>query len=120
DRPMKLSKLQVAVILFGVADLILTIGYLFQLDWATDTWPWPVNALDFILISSFLAGATVTILWLGFTGDWGAATGATMNVGAMNVGAAIFLFDKYADSNDGRYLNRAIAFTIFASINLGV
>jgi hypothetical protein len=117
---MKLSKLQIAVVLFGVGDLILTIGYLFQMEWATITWPWPVNPLDFILISSFLAGATVTILWLGFVGDWGAATGATMNVGSMNLGAAIFLYQKYGETSDERFLSRAIAFTVFAVINAGV
>jgi hypothetical protein len=116
----KLSKLQLFVIGFGVVDLILTAGYLFQMEWATDTWPWPVNPLDFILVSSFLAGATATILWLGFVGDWGAATGATMNVGSMNVGAAIFLYEKYAGSGDPRFLTRAIAFTVFALMNAAV
>jgi hypothetical protein len=107
------------VVVFGAADLVLTVGYLFQLSWATATWPWPVNPLDFILVSSFLAGATVTILWLGFVGDWGAATGATMNVGSMNIGAAAFLFEKYSETHDDRFLSRAIAFTVFALINVG-
>jgi hypothetical protein len=90
------------------------------MPWATDTWPWPVNPLDFILVSSFLAGATVTILWLGFVGDWGAATGATMNVGSMNIGAAVFLYQKFSQSHDDRFLTRAIAFSIFAVANAGV
>lgn len=117
---MKLSKLQIVVVIFGLLDLVLTIGYLFQMPWATATWPWPVSPLDFILVSSFLAGATGTIFWLGLVGDWGAATGATMNVGSMNIGAAAFLFQKWSETHDQRFLSRGIAFATFALANIGV
>jgi hypothetical protein len=115
-----MKPLQWAVVAFGAADLALTLGYYFQLEWATSTWPWPVQPLDFLLVSSFLAGATVVILWLGLTGEWGAATGATMNVGLMNAGAAIYLFRTHAETHEPGLLRRALAFTLFALVNGGV
>ena len=68
-----MKALRIGVILFGLCDLVLTLGYYFRQDWATSTWPWTVSPLDYLLVSSFLAGATVVILWLGLVGDWGAA-----------------------------------------------
>jgi hypothetical protein len=115
-----MKALRIAVVLFGLADLALTLGYYFQQPWATATWPWPMTPLGFVLVSSFLAGATVVILWLGFTGEWGAATGATANVGLMNAGAAVYLFYCWQRDHDPGLRNPAIAFSIFALANLGV
>jgi|SRR5579871_6745376 len=117
---MRLKPLQWAVVAFGLLDLVLTLGYYLQWEWATSTWPWPVTPLDFLLVSSFLAGATVVILWIGFTGEWGAATGASANVGLMNLGASVYLFKCFRESGEQRLLTRAIAFAVFAAANLGV
>jgi hypothetical protein len=106
--------LQWAVIAFGLLDLVLTTGYFLELPWAINTWPWQdLTSADYLLVSSFLAGATGVILWLGFTGDWGATAGATMNVGLMNAGAAAYLFHL-------GFRSRAVTFTLFAIINIGV
>ena len=110
-----------AVVLFGVADLVLTLGYFFEAPWATGTWPWQdLRSLDYLLVSSFLAGATAVIIWIGFTGEWGALAGATMNVGAMNAGSAVYLFTLHARTHDPSFLRRGILFAIFAAINVGV
>ncbi len=113
-----MKALRVGVVLFGLAVLALTLGYYFQLPWATGTWPWPVQPLDFILVSSFTGGATVVILWIGLTGEWGAAVGATANVGLMNAGAAIYLFHSWSRDGTPGLLHRAIAFAVFALMNL--
>src|SRR5579862_3243924 len=115
-----MKALKAGVIAFGLLDLVLTIGYYFRLEWATNTWPWPVTPLDYLLVSSFLGGAPVVILWLGFIGDWAAAAGATMNVGLMNAGAAAYLYQRYSADHEPRLLHHAIAFTIFAAANAGV
>jgi hypothetical protein len=118
---MNNAKLKWAVVAFGLADLALTIGYFLNLPWATGTWPWQgLQTLDYLLVSSFLAGATAVILWVGLIGDWGALTGATMNVGVMNAGASIYLFHIYAATHDARLLERAIEFAVFAAINAAV
>jgi hypothetical protein len=103
-----------AVVLFGLADLVLTVGYFLEWPWAIGTWPWQeLRSLDYLLVSSFLAGATAVILWIGFTGEWGALTGATLNVGAMNAGSAVYLFHL-------GLTRRAITFSVFAAINVVV
>jgi hypothetical protein len=109
-----MKPLQWAVIAFGLADLVLTLGYFAEAPWALSTWPWQdLQSIDYLLVSSFLAGATGVILWLGFTGEWGAAAGATMNVGLMNAGAAAYLYRL-------GFHSRALTFTLFALINMGV
>jgi len=105
-----MRSLRIAVVLFGLLDLVLTLGYYFRAEWATSTWPWPVQPLDYLLVSSFLAGATVVILWLGVVGEWGAAAGASMNVGLMNAGAAIYLMQVHQ-------IRRGVMFAGFAAVN---
>jgi hypothetical protein len=110
-----------AVVLFGLADLVLTVGYFTEAPWATATWPWQeLRSLDYLLVSSFLAGATAVILWIGFVGDWGALAGATMNVGTMNAGSAIYLLTLHARTHEPSLLRRGIVFALFALINVGV
>jgi hypothetical protein len=114
----KMKPLQWAVVAFGLADLALTAGYFLNLDWAIGTWPWEgLLPLDYLLVSSFLAGATAVILWVGLVGDWGALVGATLNVGVMNAGAAAYLYRLHSVTHQPRLLPRAIAFTAFALIN---
>ena len=108
---MKLSPLQWGAIAFGLADLVLTAGYFARWDWAIATWPWQnLEPLDYLLVSSFLAGATAVILWIGWTGEGGAASGATLNVGTMNAGAAVYLYRI-------GFHRRAALFLLFAAIN---
>jgi hypothetical protein len=109
-----MKPLQWAVVLFGLADLVLTAGYFFEQPWAIATWPWQdLRSLDYLLVSSFLAGATAVILWIGFTAEWGALTGATLNVGLMNAGSAVYLLRL-------GLTRRGITFAIFALVNAGV
>jgi hypothetical protein len=105
--------LRALVCAFAAADLVLTLGYYFRWEWATSTWPWPVQPLDYLLVSSFLAGATCVILWLGLVGEWGAAAGASMNVGIMNLGGAIYLAQH-------GLARRAVTFFLFAAVNAAV
>jgi hypothetical protein len=110
----RVSPLRWAVVAFALADLVLTVGYFAEWRWAIDTWPWQdLQSIDYLLVSSFLAGATGVILWLGLVGEWGAAAGATMNVGLMNLGAAIYLVQL-------GFLQRGVTFAVFAAINAAV
>ena len=107
-----MKPVQWAVVLFGIADLILTAGYLLDQPWALHTWPWQdLRRLDYLLVASFLAGATAVILWVGFTGEWRALAGAAMNVGLMNAGSAIYLFGVPS------MRTRAVMFAVFALVN---
>jgi hypothetical protein len=106
-----------AVILFGLGNLVLALGFSLRQDWAISLWPWPLRPLDSILVSSFLASASAVIIWLGATGEWGAAAGATMNVGLMDAGAAIYLFCASSDAPTPRLIGRATGFALFAMIN---
>src|ERR1700690_2323665 len=109
-----------AVILFGLAILVLTLGVYLQQNWATSLWPFPMRPLDSILVSSFLAAAAAVIVWIGVSGEWGAAVGATMNVGLMDAGAAVYLFLTARDAPAPGLIGRAAAFALFATINAAV
>jgi len=111
---------RVVAILFGLANLVLTLGFYLSRDWATSLWPWPLRPLDSILISSFLAGASVVMVWIGASAEWGAAVGATMNVGLMDAGAAVYLFLVSREASTSGLTGRAAAFAVFAIINAAV
>jgi hypothetical protein len=104
----------------GVAVIALGLGYFAGLPYAAASWPWSESPFDFLLVSAFLVAAGAVLVWLGTTGEWGAAKAATANVGAMNAGAAIFLGARFAATRDARLLVRAIAFAVFAAANLAV
>jgi len=106
-----------AVILFGLANLALALAFNLRQGWAISLWPWPLRPLDSTLLSSFLASASAVIIWLGATGEWGAAAGATMNVGLMDAGAAVYLFCAWRHAQTPGLIGRAAMFALFATIN---
>lgn len=106
-----------AVIVFGLCNAVVAVGFFFYQDWAVRLWPWPLRPLDSILLSSFLAAASAVIIWLGISEEWGAAAGAAMNVGLMDAGAAVYLLLAVRDSSGHGLSSRAIAFALFALMN---
>jgi hypothetical protein len=109
---------RVGGVVFGAGVIAIGLGYFAGLPFAQASWPWSKSPFDFLLVSSFLVAAGAVAIWLAVTGEWRAAVGSTLNVGSMNVAAAIFLTYRYQETHDARFATRAIAFTIFAATNV--
>jgi hypothetical protein len=113
-----MEPMQWAGLAVGLAVMAVGYGYFAVAPFAVASWPWSQSPFDYLLASSFLLAAGAVIAWLSIVGEWGAAAGATLNVGSMNVAAAAFLAYRYTQSHDARLATRAAAFTLFALTNL--
>jgi hypothetical protein len=112
NRPVRYS-----LILIGMGMLILTLGFYFQMSWAQALWPWPDSRLSYIFIASITAAMAAPALWMGITGELGAAAGGAINLGIQAVGMTVFLFQQGIESNDSRLMVYGVVFGIFALLN---
>ena len=64
----------------GALILAMGLGFAFQIPFATATWPWPDGGLSYLFIGSILAAVSVAMLWIGWTGEWGALPAGSLNV----------------------------------------
>jgi len=105
---------------FGLAGAALAVGYFLRLPWATALWPWEDGRLSFIFISSIMAAIAAPVLWIGLSGELGAAAGGAINLGVTFSGAAVFLFQLYGESNEAHLLRFAIGCAVFALFNVAI
>jgi hypothetical protein len=102
----------------GIIFLILTLGFFFQLPWATSLWPWPDGRLSHIFIAAITAAIAAPMIWIGLSGEFGAARGGAISLGIVAAGTALYLFYLYTRSSDQHILIAAIIFAIFVPLNL--
>lgn len=104
----------------GIIFLLLTGGFFFQLTWATDLWPWPDGRLSYIFVASILAAIAVPMIWIGFSGELGAAKGGAINLGVTALGTTFYFFLLYFRDREMQILITAIISTIAVPINVGI
>lgn len=85
-----------ALIITGVAALVLTIGFFIQAPWATVLWPLQAGRLSYIFIASILAAAAVPVIWIGISGEMTAMLGGAINFGVAYTAFAIYAAQLYA------------------------
>jgi hypothetical protein len=76
----------------GVGALVVAFGLAFGQPWATAIWLWPdAPQLSNIFIASVLAAISVPVIWIGWTGDLGAARGGAINLMVSYAGLSVYL-----------------------------
>ncbi len=115
--PPKPRTISALFILGGIMALVLTLGFFFQLSWATDLWPWPDGRLSYIFISSITAAIAVPMIWIGLSGEFGAAKGGAINLGVAAIGSSIYFFLIYLRDRELQFLVTAVISTFFVLIN---
>lgn len=86
---------QIGMVLLALLDLVIGVGLYLDSPWATWLWPWTTQPLDRVVLSSFLAAGVGTVLWIGLTREWGALTGALLDVGIFHLGAAAWSLARW-------------------------
>jgi len=76
----------------GALTLALGLGFAFQLPLATATWPWPDGRLSYLFVGSILAAVSAAMLWVGWTGAWGALPAGSLNVLVISLLAGGYFF----------------------------
>ncbi len=75
-----MKALRLATLTGGIFILSLGLGFAFQMPQATAAWPWPDGRLSYLFIGSILAAVSAAMLWIGWTGTWGALPAGALNV----------------------------------------
>lgn len=83
---------QYALIAIGVLVLMVGLGFSFQVNFLLATWPWPDGRLSYLFIGSIFAAASAAMLWIGWTGEWGALPAGSLNLMVMGTGFACYFF----------------------------
>jgi hypothetical protein len=92
------TTLRIAGFVIGILLLILTLGFIFQLPWVVNLWPWSDSRLSYLFLGSILAAVTVAVLWISWLGEWGALPAGALNVFVIAVTwAGYFLRLSFSD-----------------------
>lgn len=82
--------LRVLTLAIGMILLLFTLGLVFQLAWATSLWPWPDSRLSYLFVGSIFAAIIGAVLWIGWTGEWGALPAGALNVFVIAVTTTLY------------------------------
>ena len=86
---------KVALIVTGLVQLVLAIGFFFQQAWATSLWPVPDTRLSYAFIAAILAGGAAPLIWAGLSGELASLAGYGMSFGIMYAGMGISALPFY-------------------------
>ena len=87
-----MKTIRFATVLGGLVILALAIGFIFQIQFATNLWPWADGRYSYLFIGSILAAVSVAALWIGWTGELGALPAGSLNIFVIAVTTSIYFF----------------------------
>ena len=76
----------------GLLTLLLALGFVFRIPMATNLWPWQDGRYSYLFIGSILAAACVAMIWIGWTGLFGALPAGALNILVIAFGTSIYFF----------------------------
>lgn len=114
------SAIRVLFVVGGIIFLVITAGFFWQMEWATALWPWPDGRLSYIFLASIAAAIAGPMLWIGLTGEFGAARGGAVNLGITAGGTAVYFFILYARDGELQLLISALVAVFFLAVNVGI
>ena len=86
----------------GLAAAALAVGYFTQAPWALATWPWAEGRLSNVFMSSMLAAAAATLLFIGVTAQRVAAAPGLLHLAIILAGMAGIVGPLAGASPDAR------------------
>ncbi len=104
----------ISVLLLGIA-----LGFAFQIDWVVSLWPWSDSRLSYLFVGSIIAAASVAMLWIGWSGEWGALPAGALNVFVIAIGFAFYFLLLYAQKGQAILLIDGIV-SLLAAFASGV
>lgn len=77
------------LLVIGIIELILAVGFFFQQAWATSLWPVPDTRLSYAFIAAILAGGAAPLIWAGLSGRFASLAGYGLSFGIMYAGMGL-------------------------------
>jgi hypothetical protein len=87
-----MKSLRYLAVLGGLIFLVMALGFIFQIQLVTGIWPWSDGRLSYLFIGSILAAVSVAMLWIGWTGEFGALPAGSLNVLVIAIATSIYFF----------------------------
>ena len=87
-----MKMLRYGTVLGGLVILAFAVGFIFQLPFAVNLWPWPDGRYSYLFIGSILAAVSAAALWIGWTGEFGALPAGSLNILVIAAGTAVYFF----------------------------
>lgn len=106
--------LRVATLAYAGFLLILTLGFAFQMSWATRLWPWPDGRLSYIFVASICASVAALLVVLALIDEPAAAQAPAVDVLVVTVAGAIHFARLYGERDESGLLIGALSFAVGA------
>jgi hypothetical protein len=106
------ARVRAAFVVAGVLSLVLTVGFLAQVTWATTLWPWPAAPLSFVFIASILAAIGIPVLWIAVSGEIAAAQAGSIDLAVMYGGMFVYVLTLLGDPRQPELWPYAIVFGV--------
>lgn len=87
-----MKMLRTATVFGGFAILVFAVGFIFQIQFATQFWPWPDGRYSYLFIGSILAAVSAAALWIGWTGEFGALPAGSLNIFVIAITTGYYFF----------------------------
>jgi len=94
-----MKMIRYATVLGGLVILVLALGFIFQIRFTINLWPWPDGRYSYLFIGSILAAVSAAAFWVGWTGEFGALPAGSLNIFVIAVTTSVYFFQL---ARDGR------------------
>jgi hypothetical protein len=109
-----MRSLKPVLLVVGILQLILAVGFFFQQSWATSLWPVPDTRLSYAFVAAILAGGAAPQIWVALSGQFAGLTGYGLGFGIMYGGMAIAAFLFYLRNQRTALLGFALVIGLVA------
>jgi hypothetical protein len=112
---------RVVIVVAGVLTLLYAAALFLQQPWATGLWLWPDQpALGNIFVASILAAIALPVLWIGWSGELGAARGGALNLMVSFAGLSAHFLTLAVAGGGSRFWVYAAVALLAVPINIAV
>jgi hypothetical protein len=95
------TRLQLGMAAFALGPAVLAIGFIFQMDWATSTWPFETSRLSNFFLGSVLAAIAAAALWVAAAREWSALRASGLfPLLALAAGAVYLISENETDAGE--------------------
>ena len=88
----------------GLVVLFIAFGFIYRLPIATSIWPWEDGRYSYLFVGSILAAVSAAMLWVGWTGEFGALPAGSLNVFVIALTTSIYFFKLASQGRAGMTL----------------
>jgi hypothetical protein len=120
EPPAAGARYQLAMAATAIVPAVLAIGFIGQLDWARDLWPFEISRLTSLFLGSILAAIAVPILWIAARREWAALSASALFPILMLAGMSVYLVEEEIADHASRLLGFALAMAAGAAYALAL